>query len=561
MSELETSVEGIGHLLSDRLLMVPDYQRAYSWEEDHISQLWEDLEHAFQDGADEYFLGPIVLTQANRDEPQKIIDGQQRLASVAMLIAAIRDLFQLRNDAWATNIESDYLGRPVYRTQRPEQKLRLDEVDNDLFRELTLVESAHRDISQGDQPVRKSHELLLATHRFFEGKITELVDGLGVNAWQQPLLDRVEYFDKNVSVICIEVADEDRAFEIFETLNGRGLDLSTGDLLKKHFYERAGNRLPEVKDRWNRAMNALSPPGDQDVVNSFLRQYWASATGVARIKALYSTIKPTVRTAEDAVRLAKELANAAPLWDGMFDRDAEIWSDYPVAVIAGLDSLRYLQVEQCRPLLLAALRRLPKTEIQELLGLIVGWSVRWSVAGGGSAGTVERLYAQTAKRVTERKLKSAAEIASHFETVPDDGTFRKAFAIAQVRRTALARYYLRVLERASVNESEPELVPNEDVEEVNLEHVLPKKAGDAWGAFSPDEKLSYVFRLGNQALLKKTENRRIGNKPFSTKQAAFATSSFSMTNEIAHEPTWTPAEIDARQLRMADLAVKIWRRT
>ena len=221
----------------------------------------------------------------------------------------------------------------------------------------------------------------------------------------------------------------------------------------------------------------------------------------------------------------------------------------------------YLQVEQCRPLLLAALRRLGKSDIQELLSLIVGWSVRWAVSGGGSAGVVERLYAQAAKEVTDAQLTSAADTALRFSSVPDDGTFHKAFAIAQVRRGALARYYLRVLQRASADEEEPELVPNEDVEEVNLEHVLPKNATDEWTGFTPDERAAHVFRIGNQALLKKTENRRIGNKPFAEKKEVFSVSSLSMTNEIGQVDDWTPGAIDARQLRMADLAVRIWRRS
>ncbi len=390
----------------------------------------------------------------------------------------------------------------------------------------------------------------------------EVVDGLGPDEWQAPLLTRIDYLAENVSVITVEVANEDRAFEIFETLNGRGLDLSTGDLLKKHLYERASNRLNEVKERWGRAMNALSPRGDQDTVDAFLRQLWASKTGVVRVKALYSTIKPSITTPEQAVAFAQELADAAPLWSAMFDRDADLWNDYPVEVTAGLDSLRYLQVEQCRPLLLAALRRLDRSEIEELLSLIVGWSVRWSVSGGGSAGVVEGLYARTAREVTDGMLATAASIAARFGSVPDDGTFQRAFAIAQVWRPALGRYYLRVLERDAMNDDEPELVPNEDVEDVNLEHVLPKGAEEAdWPTFTREERSAYVFRLGNQALLKKSENRRIGNQPFAAKKRAFENSSLATTQEVGALDAWTPAAVDDRQARMAQRAVAIWRRT
>src|SRR5205823_5442248 len=149
-----------------------------------------------------------------------------------------------------------------------------------------------------------------------------------------------------------------------------------------------------------------------------------------------------------------------------------------------------------------------KIEIERLLSLILGWSIRWFVVGGGSGGTVERLYAESAKEVTDGKLSTAAGVAKNFKAaVPDDLVFRQTFEIMTVRRGWLARYYLLSLERAKKADPEPELVPNENVQEVNLEHVLPKNPGSAWAkAFSPEEMQSMKLMLGNQVLLKKSHN-------------------------------------------------------
>jgi uncharacterized protein with ParB-like and HNH nuclease domain len=63
MSEIETHVQGIGHLLSDRLLAIPDFQRPYSWKDkDHVAELFQDLSEAIAAGADEYFLGSVVTS-------------------------------------------------------------------------------------------------------------------------------------------------------------------------------------------------------------------------------------------------------------------------------------------------------------------------------------------------------------------------------------------------------------------------------------------------------------------------------------------------------------------
>ena len=95
-------------------------------------------------------------------------------------------------------------------------------------------------------------------------------------------------------------------------------------------------------------------------------------------------------------------------------------------------------------------------------------------------------------------------------------------------------------------------------EQVNLEHVLPKRASSAdWGNFSPDERRDYLHRLGNLSLLPKGPNGRIGNKPFAAKKPLLAKSSFALTAEIGLEADWTKDAIKARQARLAELALKV----
>ena len=112
--------------------------------------------------------------------------------------------------------------------------------------------------------------------------------------------------------------------------------------------------------------------------------------------------------------------------------------------------------------------------------------------------------------------------------VPSDEDFNEALSIARVPRAALARYTLIALEQGRRGDKEPEFVPNSNEEQVNLEHVLPKRASHAdWGAaFSADERKDYVNRLGNMALLQKGPNGRIGNKSFAAKKAILQKSKF-----------------------------------
>jgi hypothetical protein len=557
--EIGTKVEGVGHLLSDRLLAIPDYQRAYSWDEEEVSELWYDLSTALADGVSEYFLGSVVTTQGPGQTRHQVIDGQQRFATVSLLYAVLRDIFASRSDERAGDIEREVLFKQNMITRAREPRIVLNAEDNEVFRQLTLERSDKRSFVA----TQDSHRKLIGAFKFFERKFAELVDGLGPDQWQEPLLNWYAFVLQSARVIEVSVSDESRAFVIFETLNDRGLNLSTADLLKNHLFGQAGDRLEEAKLRWTQAMAPFSNVDGTLSADAFLRHFWASKQGVVRVKALYSVIKPHVNAPASAVGLAAELAQSGPLWVAMFDRDAELWSSYSPIALSALDALRNLNVEQCRPLLLAGLRKLPKKEMEKLLSLVVSWSVRWFVVGGGSAGVTERLYATAAKKVTDGELLTAAHIAGFFsESVPTDARFERAFQDLTVRRGWLARYYLAALEIASAGGPEPELVPNQNVEQVNLEHVLPRNPDPwDWPAFNAEELQGMRLLLGNQALLKKSHNTQIGNESFSVKRPIFAASELKLTSEIADYEEWTPGAIRDRQQRMAALAVGVWSRT
>jgi hypothetical protein len=556
--EIGTSVEGIGHLLSDRLLAIPDYQRAYSWDAEEVTELWGDLEGAMASGTGEYFLGSVVTTKSEGIPRNQVIDGQQRFATVSILYAVLRDIFAHRADERAAEIEREVLFKQNMVTRAREPRIVLNAEDNQVFRQLTMERANSRKVN----PLQDSHKKLVSAFEFFSSKFSDLIKGLGPDQWQVPLLQWYEFVLESARVIEVSVTDESRAFIIFETLNDRGLNLSTADLLKNHLFGQAGPRLEEAKLRWNQAMGPFTSADTGLSADTFLRHYWASKQGVVRVKALYSLIKPEINDAESAVSFAIDLAESAPLWAAMFDRDSNHWTKYNHGALAALDTLRNLNVEQCRPLLLAGLRKLPAKELEQLLSLVVSWSVRWFVVGGGSAGVTERLYALAAKKVTDGDLTDAASIATFFsDSVPSDGRFERAFQDLTVRRGWLARYYLYALELAANGDAEPELVPNQNVDQVNLEHILPRnpKASD-WPSFNMEELQSMRLLLGNQALLRKSHNAQIGNRPFASKKPILAASDLVLTSGIGALEDWTPAKIRARQERMAELAVTVWAR-
>jgi len=201
-------------------------------------------------------------------------------------------------------------------------------------------------------------------------------------------------------------------------------------------------------------------------------------------------------------------------------------------------------------------------EVKKLIRASVAWGVRGLVVGGIGGGTYERRYCEAAVKIRNGDIKAVNELFVQLaDLVPSDEEFANAFAVARVPRGTLARYYLYALERGKNGQAEPELVPNEDEEKVNLEHILPKNPSEAeWEEFTPEQKRDFVHRLGNMALLKKGPNGRIGNKPFGDKQPILAASALLWTQDAGSRAEWVPETVAARQQDMAGLAVTVWPR-
>jgi len=444
-------------------------------------------------------------------------------------------------------------------TRELEPHLTLNADDNDVFQHLLRGDREAAAIAQRTV----SHTRLIEARDLLHDRLQYLLVDRTPENWQEPLVDWHDYVLSNAKVIEVHVTNENRAFVIFETLNDRGLNLSTADLLKGHLFGTSGDRIEECKSAWAQATAPFAGQKDSTVIDTFLRHYWPSSRGVARVKALFSEMRGEIETAQKAVDLAKDLAMCSPLWQNMFDRDAQYWSAFPETAKSALETLNQLKVEQCRPLLLAAMRRLKPVEVSNLLRLLVSWSVRWFVVGGGSAGVTERLYAESARDVTNGTISTAAEIAARFlERVPTDRDFEAVFATHTVRRGWLARYYLVALERTAQGEEQPELVPNVDRDQVNLEHVLARNAIRAeWPLFDDDEFSEMKLMMGNQVLLRKTPNDELGNGPFSSKRAVLAESNLALTRQVGELDDWTPEALRTRQLELAKLAVATWKRT
>ena len=152
--------KGIGAVLAHHRVVVPLNQREYSWKEEHVTELFRDFANAIANNRATYFLGTIVLTRGEGDVPE-VSDGQQRLATTTILLAAIRDYFFRNNDEKrALSIETEYLKTTDIETTETVPKLRLNVDDNEFFTK--YITSSPDSPDRKIEPKKDSHKRIKA---------------------------------------------------------------------------------------------------------------------------------------------------------------------------------------------------------------------------------------------------------------------------------------------------------------------------------------------------------------------------------------------------------------
>jgi len=554
LEKINIELTGIGRALLNKRLAVPIYQRSYAWVDKHILDLFSDLANAINQGEPEYFLGSIVTTKYNSPRPE-VVDGQQRLATTVILLAAIRDYFFHNGDnERASTITSTYLYTKDLKTLEGIPKLQLNSADNEFFLKRILTDPNSPD--RGIEPTKDSHKKIARAAELAKHQVANIAK---LSNSTEHLIKWIEYVTDSLKVIWVAVSDDANAFTIFETLNDRGLALAISDLLKNYLFGLAGDRITEVQQRWMWMIGTLEAIDNEEIVVTYIRHLWSSKYGSTREKDLYSDIKKSIRSKLQSVEFATELAENAKLYAAMLNPAHELWQKYGPSANQHMNTLNLLQMIQIRPLVLSVLDRFSVSEAQRTLRLMVSWAVRFLITGGLGGGTLETHYSLRAKEIRDHTIKTAKQLSIKLkDIVPSDAQFKSAFATASVSKNYLARYYLRALEKQEGGKADPELVPNDNTDVVNLEHILPLNPSAAWNYISAEDIDANVKRIGNLTLLKTRINTDAGNDSFAYKKQFYQKSQIKLTSSLTKYPSWNVSDITKRQAELAELAVKTW---
>jgi hypothetical protein len=548
---------GIGEVLAHENLVVPLNQREYSWERDHVNDLLGDFANAIATNKGSYFLGTIVLTKGAGDYPE-VSDGQQRLATTSILLAAIRDHFHSVGDKKrAQTIANKFLCTTELKTTETLPKLRLNVDDREFFRKYVVADPDSEDRQVA--PTKESHKRIAAAARLAAEYIADTLKPHKEAVHADRLIELVEFVETGAQVIVLRVPDHLNAFVMFETLNDRGLKASQADLLKNHLLSLCGDRINEGQQKWAQMLGVLESLGQDDITVTYLHHLLINKYGPTREREVFDKIKGAINSQLRAIEFLDELAESAPTYAALFNADHKKWNEYGTLTRKNISTMtRDLRVEQIRPLMFAVARKFSVPEARKAFRLFVFWSVRFLIVGG-RGGLLDRNYSLRANEVANEEIKTAQELTKKLaDVIPTDAVFETAFSEARVSQNYLARYYLRALEQQASGNLEPEFVPSDDENTINLEHILPENPDEKVWALPAEIAAAWYKRVGNLVLLQAKKNSMIGNSAFATKKPILKDSGFALTAATAVSDQWGTAEILARQKELAKLALKTW---
>lgn len=551
-SEIGFAQLGLGGVLKHHQLAVPANQREYAWEAKEVKTLLQDFSREIGDSDSSYFLGTIVTIPRGKGILE-VVDGQQRLATTAILLSSIRDYLKKIDKDLAESIDTEFL--TVYnrniRDRVPRLKLNLD--DNDYFR-MRLS-----GVSPVNEPGKASQRLLDDAFTQTAKHVRDVVAGFDTKEHATVLNRWIDFIEMRASIILLRVPNAANAYRMFETLNDRGKRVSQSDLVKNYLFGYAGERLGEVQQRWAFMRGALESMEDSDETIEFLRHALTVIRGFVREAEVYDVVQKYARGEQSVVSFSGQLELLANAFVAMHTSDHERWNKHSDSTRHALDVLNLFDIGVLRPLMLAVTYKFSDREIEKAFKFFVSLSVRLMIANRTRTGNVEEGLADAGYKVFANEISDTKELSQQLRLiVPTNGQFKASFEVASVSNRKLARYYLRSLEMVAKGEIEPWHIPNNDKGTINLEHVLPDKPEGNWPQFTDDEVKIFRNRIGNMVLLRASENSHLKSVGFQEKRRTYARSPYELTSQVGGSEDWSTAAILGRQSMLAEMALKVW---
>ena len=533
---------------------IPKFQRDYSWEAEHWDDLWQDIRALLADEDNEHYMGYLVLQTSNNKEFQ-IIDGQQRLTTLSLLIlSTLKCLKELvdsgieaeNNLKRKDSLLNSYIGYVDPVTLISNNKLKLNRNSDDYYKQhlVLLKELPLRNTNSSEKHIRECFNW------YYDRIKKEFNTGESLAAFIDNIVDKLFF-------TVIEVTDQLNAFKVFETLNARGIQLSSADLLKNYLFFVVDETKPhiseieELENIWSKIVGKLGEQKFED----YLRYYWNSINKSVGKKNLFKNVKGNIKSKEQVFELIRNLNDTADLYLAIQNPEDEFWRDKP-DIRKSLKELKLFQIRQINSLFLSALRNLEVENFKKLAKICSVISFRYNIIGGLNPNAQEDVYNTVALKISSNKRFEVAD----FQTIyVSDLNFENDFSTKEFRNTTRNHKIVKyILSKIEVYQHKNEIDPESDL--FTIEHILPENADDTWGNFTFEEINRSVYRMGNLTLLERKLNREAGQKGYVEKIVLFAQSNSELTKTLPDNfNTWNEDKLAARQRELAKHAKAIWK--
>jgi hypothetical protein len=542
---------------SDFDYIIPSYQRPYAWTTEQASDLFDDLYDFFcSEQEDSYFLGSIVLIKEENKPRAEVIDGQQRLTTLTILLAALASKLSgdLKKDFESYIREP---GRPSQNLQ-PKPRLTLRERDKDFFAQ--YVQGLDFDGLFALDPAQLSNE----SQRNIQQNSRFLLDHLTKNFQnnEDDLRKFGSFIVQRCFLVVVSTPNQKSAFRVFSVMNNRGLDLLTSDIIKA---DAIGKIIQEQQEEYTNRWEEIEVQTGRDGFNEllmFIRMIYAKEKTKGALfeefnKHVLTRIQNTKQLIEDVI---EPYAEAYLIVKGCKYEATECSQD----VNSYLNWLNRIDNSDWIPPAIQFLlkRNNEPKYVRWFFGKLERLAAYLHICAKNVNQRIER-YAEVLNELGEEEhslnspLKSIElkenEIRAMLEAISG-----KVYELSPRRRN-----YLILRLDSFLSDGAATYDPNI----LTIEHVLPQtvKEGSPWLEDWPDEVVrnEWVHRIANLVPLTQKRNSKAQNFSFDKKKKAYFggrsnVSSYALTTQVLHIDRWTPEVIRKRQQELVDVISKGW---
>lgn len=537
--------------------VIPIYQRTYSWTDKECKQLWEDIVRTGSNEAvSAHFVGSIVyiekgLYQVTSQSPLLVIDGQQRLTTVTLLIAALAKALGETEpvDGFSPRkLRNYYLLNPEESGER-HYKLILSQTDR---ASLTAIVGDTEQPKEYSLRVTQNYELFEALIAGCKGDFKAVCNGLAKLMVVDLALSR----------------DQDNPQLIFESMNSTGRELSQADLIRNFILMGLEPNLQtRLYEQYWRPMEVdFGQEAYGTHFDSFMRHYLTVKTGeIPNVGEVYEAFKSHARSPETAKAGWETLVKDVRDFGRYFCAMALGAEKNPELKLAFQD-LRELKVDVAYPFLLElyhdyANQNLSALDFEAAVRLVEAYVFRRAICAIPT-NSMNKTFATFSKTLKKESYLESIQVRllllPSYRRFPSDEEFKRDLHTRDLYNFRSRSYWLRRLE----NHGRKERVP---VDEFTIEHIMPQNENlsASWKtALGPEwERVqqTWLHTLGNLTLT--GYNSEYSDRPFNDKRdmpGGFRESPLKLNQGLGQLEQWNEDAIKTRAGRLADMALEVW---